>query len=105
MTGTMKQRRKRKRRKATAGSFRKGPDPRRHAFTRQECWLGYAVCYIKHPHLREWLRMKVRCYYSRKEKDYGEKEERRRDERNAGDRGAGGGGACLGPDSGGEPPW
>lgn len=52
-----------RKRRANRGSFKPGPDPRRHLFTRQECWLGYAVAYIRHPELREWLRMKIRCYY------------------------------------------
>lgn len=61
-------RRSKKRRRANSGSFQPGPDPRRHVFTRQDCWLGYAVCYIKHPHLRHWLRRRVRCYYAQREK-------------------------------------
>jgi hypothetical protein len=48
--------------------FRKGFDPRRHIFTQQDCWLGYAVCWIKHPHLRDWLKMRVRMYYAERER-------------------------------------
>jgi hypothetical protein len=36
-------------------------------FTRQDSWLGYAVVYITRPELREWLKNKIRFYYSRKE--------------------------------------
>ena len=59
-------RRGRKQRRANRGSFAPGPDPRRHKFTRQDCWLGYAVCFIRHPHLREWLKTKIRVYYWQK---------------------------------------
>jgi hypothetical protein len=47
------------RRRGNQGSFKAGPDPRRHVFTRQDCWLGYAVTYIRHPHLRDWLKLRV----------------------------------------------
>src|SRR4051794_23275119 len=65
-------------RKATPGSFKLGPDNRRHRFTQQDCRLGYWITCIKHPHLREWLRMKLRCYYSskRKEASNGQEEDR-----------------------------
>ena len=59
-------------RRANKGSFKPGFDPRRHKLTRTDCWLGYAVTYVNHPELREWLRMKVRCYYA--ERDRKEKE-------------------------------
>jgi hypothetical protein len=29
------------RRRANAGNFRKGPDPRRHRFTKEECSRGF----------------------------------------------------------------
>jgi hypothetical protein len=48
-----------RRRQANRGSFKAGPDARRHVFTRQECWVGYAVCYIRRPELRKWLQRKV----------------------------------------------
>ena len=72
------------RRKANKGSFRPGFDPRRHKFTRQHCWLGYAVTYIKHPHLRDWLRMRVRCHRTKKEKSSGPQEEHAPAERRRG---------------------
>jgi hypothetical protein len=61
-------------RKPTAGSFRKGPDPRRYRFTPSDCRVGWLVANILHPELREWLRTRLRCYYHRKEKAHGQKE-------------------------------
>ena len=66
MTGTRT--RGRKKRRANAGSFKRGPDPRRHTFTVQDCRIGYLVAAIKHPELREWLRMKLRIYYHERSK-------------------------------------
>jgi hypothetical protein len=59
----------RKRRRSNQGWFKKGFDPRRHVFTRQDCWLGYVVCYMKHPDLRRWLRLRVRCYGAKRERE------------------------------------
>src|SRR5437588_680216 len=62
----MRQRRKSRRRhkrRANKGSFKRGPDPRRHVFTPSDCRVGYLVAAIRHPELREWLRMKIRCFY------------------------------------------
>jgi hypothetical protein len=61
-----------KKRKATAGSFRAGPDPRRHHFTPSESRVGWLVANIKHPHLREWLKMRLRYHYRRKEASNGQ---------------------------------
>ena len=55
------------RRKATAGSFKPGFDPRRHTFTTQECRMGYWVACMKNPHLREWIQLKVRLHRRAKE--------------------------------------
>jgi hypothetical protein len=60
-----RKKRGRKRRRPNAGSFVPGPDPRRHKFTKQDCRIGFWVCAIKHPELREWLRMKLFIYYGR----------------------------------------
>jgi len=54
----------RKKRKATAGSFKPGPDPRRHRFTPSDCRVGWWVANILHPELREWLRMRLYVFYS-----------------------------------------
>jgi len=59
----------RRRRKRNRGWFKKGHDARRHTFTRQDCWLGYVVCSVKQPELREWLRIKVRCYYADRKRE------------------------------------
>ena len=56
-------------RKPTSGSFRKGPDPRRHVFTRDECRLGLMIAYATAtPEVAEWLRLKLRTYYSEKQR-------------------------------------
>ena len=66
---------KRKKRKATPGSFRPGPDPRRHTFTTSECRVGYWVTMLgltpktRDPAVREWVRMKV-CIHNRKKGVY-----------------------------------
>src|SRR5262249_53558540 len=54
----------RQQRKATAGSFKPGPDPRRHRFTLSDCRVGWWVANILHPELREWLRMRLFVFYS-----------------------------------------
>ena len=59
--------RKRKSR-PNAGSFRAGPDPRRHTFTASDCRVGWLVANILHPELREWLRMRLFVYHSVKER-------------------------------------
>jgi hypothetical protein len=53
-------------RKQNAGWFKNGFDPRRHVFTAQDCRIGWWVANIKHPHLRESLRMRIRCYYQQR---------------------------------------
>ena len=61
---------KRKKRKATPGSFKPGPDPRRHKFTTSECRVGYWVTMLgltprtKSIAVRDWVRMKV-CIHNR----------------------------------------
>jgi hypothetical protein len=53
-----------RKRRATSGSFRKGPDPRRHVFTRDECRLGLMIAYATAtPAVALWLRDRVRSYY------------------------------------------
>lgn len=50
-------------RKPTAGSFRKGADPRRHKFTREECsegfWAGLASYVEQGGEARNFLRRKM----------------------------------------------
>jgi hypothetical protein len=55
-------------RRPNAGSFRPGPDPRRHKFTASDCRVGWLVANILHPELREWLRMRLFVFYSQKER-------------------------------------
>jgi hypothetical protein len=63
-------RKRRRDRRPNSGSFRKGPDPRRHVFTRDECRLGLMIAYATAtPEVALWLRNKVRSYY--REKDLG----------------------------------
>ena len=51
------------RRKGNAGSFRKGADPRRHRFTREECsegfWAGLASYVEQGGEARNFLRSKM----------------------------------------------
>jgi hypothetical protein len=68
---------RRRKRRPNAGSFKPGQDPRRHVFTAQDCRIGYWVAAIKHPELREWLLLKIRIYYSRKEGSNAPQEDRR----------------------------
>ncbi len=61
-----------------SGSFRKGPDPRRHVFTRDECRLGLMIAYATAaPEVAQWLRNKVRSYYREKERGKQTQETRR----------------------------
>lgn len=46
--------------------MKKGHDPRRHLFTPTDCRVGWLVANILHPHLREWLKMRLRVYYHRR---------------------------------------
>ena len=73
---TRTKRGRKKKRKATPGSFKPGPDCRRHVFTAQDCRLGYWVAAIKHPELRQWLKMKIRVYYHERSKHGKESEVR-----------------------------
>jgi len=66
----------RKQRRATPGSFKKGADPRRHVFTKQDCGLGWWIANILHPELRDWLRMRLFCYYSSRRASHGSQEDR-----------------------------
>src|SRR5437016_5038699 len=84
MKWARKRGRKKKRRKRgpTPGSFKPGPDPRRHVFTPSDCRVGWLVANILHPELREYLRMKLWCFYGgrarrAKEKAHGAKKKRR----------------------------
>jgi hypothetical protein len=62
---------RRRKRRPNSGSFDKGPDPRRHAFTRDECRLGLLIALATAtPEVAQWLRLKLRTYY--KEKRLGE---------------------------------
>jgi|ERR1051326_5132535 hypothetical protein len=69
---------KKAKRKANRGSFRPvsvaGPDPRRHVFTPSDCRVGWLVANILHPELREWLRMRLFCYYSERRRQHGQEE-------------------------------
>jgi hypothetical protein len=63
-------RKRRRNRRPNSGSFQKGPDPRRHVFTRDECRLGLMIAYATAaPEVALWLRDKVRSYY--RERDHG----------------------------------
>lgn len=60
-------RKRRRDRAPNSGSFRKGPDPRRHVFTRDECRLGLMIAVATAtPAVAAWLRNKVRSYYREK---------------------------------------
>ena len=74
MTRT-KRGRKKKRRKPNPGWFQKGFDARRssYCFTPSDCRVGYLVAAIKHPELREWLKMRIRCFYHERSKHVPEK--------------------------------
>jgi hypothetical protein len=60
---------RRRKRRPNSGSFRKGPDPRRHVFTRDECRLGLMIAYASAtPAVAEWLRLKLKTYYQEKQR-------------------------------------
>ncbi len=53
-------------RKANRGSFRKGPDPRRHVFSRAERKRGYRAAHantFKEPWKHAWFLRMIRSYY------------------------------------------
>ena len=53
--------------KATSGSFRKGPDPRRHVFPRDECRLGLRIAFATAtPEVAERLRLNLHTDYREK---------------------------------------
>ena len=61
--------RSRRKRKPTPGSFRKGPDPRRHVFTRDECRLGFMIAdATATPEVAQWLRRKPNTDYQEKQR-------------------------------------
>lgn len=62
---------RRRKGRGNAGSFRPGFDPRRHVFTPLDCRVGWLVANIRHPELREWLKMRLRCHYHQKGTPYG----------------------------------
>src|SRR5262249_32215944 len=99
----------RKKRKATAGSFKPGPDPRRHRFSPGDCRVGWWVANILHPELREWLRMRLFVFYSSRKQTQGrearnqESEVQSHDEENEGRRGAPAGCPATSGDS--AAPW
>src|SRR5207244_13450356 len=68
MSRKSKRRGRQRKRRANAGSFQKGQDSRRHVFTPSDCRVGWLVANIKHPELREWLRMRLFVYYSERRK-------------------------------------
>jgi hypothetical protein len=54
---------------ANAGSFRRGPDPRRHVFTKAECSRGYrAALDSVTPQVRRHLRESIQRWYARRRK-------------------------------------
>ena len=60
---------RRRKRKSNSGSFPKGPDPRRHQFSRDECRLGLMTAYATAtPEVALWLRDKLRSYYREKQR-------------------------------------
>ena len=71
----MSRTRRRKKRAPNKGSFKPGPDPRRYKFTPTDCRVGWLVANIKHPHLRDWLKTRLRCYYHQKGKAHRPKAE------------------------------
>ena len=71
-------RKRRRKRAPNSGSFCKGPDPRRHIFTRDECRLGLMIAYATAtPAVALWLRNKVRSYYREKQNGKPKEEARR----------------------------
>ena len=60
---------RRKKARRNRGWFLKGYDAccSTYRLTPQDCRIGYLVAAIKRPELREWLKMKIRCFYYRKE--------------------------------------
>lgn len=53
-------------RKANSGSFKPGPDPRRHKFTRTEQRLGYYRALLSNAadwDASAWFYRKIRSYY------------------------------------------
>src|SRR5207237_7419002 len=53
--------------RANRGSFRPGPDPRRHVFSTSDCRIGYWVVMLtKDQSIKDWLRKKVSIHFSRK---------------------------------------
>lgn len=68
---------RKRRRKPNPGSFKPGPDPRRHRFSREECRLGLMIAYATAtPEVAEWLRLKVKTYYAEKSRGQVHQEER-----------------------------
>ncbi len=57
------------RRKRNRGWFKRGTDARRHVFTTQDCRIGWWIANIRHPELREWLRMRLFVYYGSRRKE------------------------------------
>lgn len=59
---------KRRRKKVNTGSFKPGPDPRRHNFTTRERKRGYlsavsGVGKCNNPQISAWVFRRVRAYY------------------------------------------
>src|SRR5437867_826717 len=57
-----------RKRRRNAGWFQRGHDARRstYRFTPSDCRVGWWVANILHPHLRDYLRMKLWVFYSTK---------------------------------------
>lgn len=63
-----------RKKKRNPGWFKKGHDARRYRFTPSDCRIGWWVANIRHPELRDWLRVRLYVFYSRKEKQHGKEE-------------------------------
>ena len=64
MSTPRKKTRGRKKQKRHGGQFRKGHDPRRHSFTREECQRGFQAACAKSWEIASWLHKKLQLYYA-----------------------------------------
>lgn len=62
---------RKRRKKRNKGWFKKGKDARRssYRFTPSDCRVGWLVANSLYPHLRDYLKMKLRVYYHQKAKE------------------------------------
>jgi len=69
---TRKGRGKGTKRRATPGSFRPGYDPRRYAFTRQDCRKGFRVTVCTYPHVLDWVMARFLTQRDRRRRELAE---------------------------------